>query len=284
MERFVKSLPHFKGSWILYSPMLALLPRKKRLVNLTFLHDKKTLFDVVLDVADPAQHTVATTQFEPGTALTIWSLLKEGDSFIDIGANFGLFSRIASKKLGENGMVFSIEPNPAAYKFLLEGAENNMFPMNVVASKSADLAFTLHKPWYRQTTAGRFLQTENGTIKSIKLDDLYNDKVIKNVTLIKIDTEGAEFLVLEGAKQLLQEYKPFVIAEVVPAYAKYFNYTVEELYVFMKNLGYSHFYEINDTAGSIKEIEIQGGEEGQILFASRALTEEDFNEVVIRKS
>ena len=55
------------------------------------------------------------------------SVLEKGDIFIDVGANIGLFSLIASKKVGNDGLVISFEPSPTTYKRFIENIELNSY-------------------------------------------------------------------------------------------------------------------------------------------------------------
>jgi FkbM family methyltransferase len=63
--------------------------------------------------------------FENDELVFVSKFLRPGDYFIDIGANIGLFSLIASKVVGNEGMVFSFEPTPKTFKRFTDNIELN---------------------------------------------------------------------------------------------------------------------------------------------------------------
>lgn len=58
------------------------------------------------------------------------------------------------------------------------------------------------------------------------------------VDAIKIDVEGAEYLVLQGAKETIKEHRPSVQLEIVPKQCELFGYTPQDLFDFFKDLDY----------------------------------------------
>ncbi len=274
LETFIKFIPYFKGSWLLYSPLFSFFPLKNRLVAVDVLLGEKKIFTINFDIGDPYQlNMVKNSCFDLGTVMVIWSLLFEGDTFVDIGANCGYLSQIASNRVGLKGRVVSVEPNPQAFKLLVGRGLKNVIAVNKVAGKDSNSRFTIVKPFYRQSTASRFIIDSKGKTLSISLDDICNNLGKPNIKLIKIDTEGAELYVLEGARNILKEQHPFVIAEV-SWYSENFNYKFEAVYNLMKELGYNYIYNINDQTASIHKINT--GVDGQILFSVRQLEEIDF--------
>ncbi len=88
----------------------------------------------------------------------------------------------------------------------------------------------------------------------------------RRIGLVKVDTEGAELLVMRGAQGMLKEWKPPCVLEV-SAYCARFGYRVRDLYDTMRAMGYSQAYSILDgderphlTGPLTEDIE------GQILF------------------
>ena len=143
---------------------------------------------------------------EPGSLALVRKLLKSGDTFIDIGANVGLFSVAAGRKVGPTGSVLAFEPAPETMAALTDTIRLNGLKAIV----------TLH-----QCAAGR----ENGTalfhvgricghssllpldekretidISIVAVDDIVGGR---KVDLIKIDVEGWELEVLEGLRVTL---------------------------------------------------------------------------------
>ena len=57
-------------------------------------------------------------QYEPETTSLLKGLLRPGCSFIDVGAHVGYYARLAAERVGEEGHVIAIEPNPATFALL----------------------------------------------------------------------------------------------------------------------------------------------------------------------
>ena len=146
-------------------------------------------------------------------------IINEGDTVIDCGANIGLHSLELSLLVGDNGNVFSFEAIPAIYDCLnktieLNEIENITTINNGLFSKdNEDLVFKSdlsgRSGLYRKSS----VFTKSFTVKSITLDTYFKD-YDKKIHFIKIDVEGCEFEVLEGAKELIKKHKPKIIVEV----------------------------------------------------------------------
>lgn len=130
-------------------------------------------------------------------------LLKVGESEIiaDLGAYDGDTVREILEHTGEKySKIYALEPDAKNYRKLINKTQEleNIECLNIAAwDKSENLQF--------DKKAGRNShQSEKGeTVKAVALDDILNE-----VTLIKMDVEGAEKKALEGAKALIQKCKP----------------------------------------------------------------------------
>lgn len=143
-------------------------------------------------------------------------ILDKG-SFLDIGANVGKYTVIVGKELEKSGKVFSFEPEPSNLAALKRNVElnglNNIVILPLACSdEQGSLSFYLDKT----NTGGHSLvkKTKNKIIVNAeRLDIIIKEKKIKDVRLIKIDVEGAEMRVLQGAKELLKKQHPKIIFE-----------------------------------------------------------------------
>lgn len=130
--------------------------------------------------------------------------------FVDVGANFGIWTRYVANMGFE---VHAFEPSPRPYKFLAENATPNIHVYNVALGEKNEEGFLyLHK------TSGHDGLIKKGrdfTGKAIKVPIRTLDSFkLKNVGLIKIDTEGYEIPVLLGGKETIRKWKPRIIVEV----------------------------------------------------------------------
>lgn len=177
-------------------------------------------------------------------------LLKPGSVFVDVGAHVGMFTVLGSKKVGPKGEVFSFDPIPENVKALKKNLElNSLSNVKVtnqaLSSSSGDKVFKI-----REDTglSGFYEHPLGATVKEINvraatLDEHFKDK---KVDFIKIDTEGHEMKVLEGAKETLKNNPHAqLIIELNPSSLKSAGKTPEDLLEFILSLGYE-VYSIDD--------------------------------------
>ena len=156
-------------------------------------------------------------EYEPHLLAFYSQRLKPGMVVIDIGANVGLYSMLAAKKVGKRGKVFSFDPNSENCRLILLGIHKNefknvsVFPF-ALGNRTGHVLFSTHIGSNGGLISDSYdsLLNPSCVIKPIvRLDDIVTEKV----DLIKIDVEGAEGLVVEGAKGLIEKYRPIVTSE-----------------------------------------------------------------------
>lgn len=185
--------------------------------------------------------------------------LNSGDVFIDIGANIGLFSLIASPILSKYGRIISIEPSKKTYFRLLENIKLNKFK-NISCINNALSNSNEKKNLYVDTggydawnsfgkpSAGNFLEKEEVITKT--LDQIRDQFSLQQVQLIKIDVEGWEIPVLQGGKKLLlSNNAPVLMVEFTDQNAKNAGYSCKQLYELGETYGYKWY---NYDSGSNK--------------------------------
>jgi FkbM family methyltransferase len=131
-------------------------------------------------------------------------LLREGDNFVDIGANIGSYSILASAHVGAN--TISVEPVPSTFLHLTNNININQIQEKVttynfaLGSQKGNIKFT-----YSNDTANHVATIEDQDtieIPVVTLDEILNDR--KAPLLLKIDVEGFETEVIKGALNTLQ--------------------------------------------------------------------------------
>ena len=167
--------------------------------------------------------------FENSLSLFLMRALKEGDTFYDIGAHIGYFSIFCSFLVGTTGKVISVEPENNNFNHLEHHIElnknHNIIPIQGVISDidgQIDLNINLNNDGghslldISQLTGNLQSKESTNRVKtdSHTLDTLINLNDFPLPQVIKIDTEGAELLVIRGGKKtVIPEKVKFVVCE-----------------------------------------------------------------------
>lgn len=156
---------------------------------------------------------MAQGTYEPKIKGLIEKNLKRGDVFLDIGANIGYFSRIASGIVQESGYVYAFEPEHSNYHALCSNTIHlkNITPFNfAISNESKLLNFfkSSHASSHSIFNTSKNLVGSQFSVPSLTLDFFWLTYLKKKeINLIKIDVEGAELLVLQGMEKILSVNK-----------------------------------------------------------------------------
>jgi FkbM family methyltransferase len=164
---------------------------------------------------------------------------KEGDIVVDIGAYIGLYTIIASKRVGANGKVIAIEADPSNFELLNRNIKVNQLTNiislnNAVYSKETKLKLYLPGEELGHTTYNTVMSDRAKNedkfveVSANTLDNLLQLKEITDVNWVKIDVEGAEFEVLKGAHNLLLNSRNIVILMEVHGSTNDYRLKLEE--------------------------------------------------------
>lgn len=147
--------------------------------------------------------------------------LKEGATFLDVGAHFGFYSLLASKLVGDNGKVFAFEASPTIFKTLQQNtiAKKNIYvEEKAVSNQEGVLAFydfPMLFSEYNSINVNQY-QKEQWIAKhqpqKIEVETLVLDKLNLNPDFIKIDVEGAEKMVVEGLENTFKNNPNAIIS------------------------------------------------------------------------
>ncbi len=154
-------------------------------------------------------------------------LVKPGNTVMDIGANFGLFTRFLSEAVGDGGQVFSFEPTQDMFEVLSHNVKRSGFSnvkcCNVALSDESGEA-EIYIPRRPDGTLNHYeacLRPVNGSsdnvanrVQVLPVDQFCEDSGIERVDFIKCDVEGHEIAVLKGAEQLISSCHPAILLEV----------------------------------------------------------------------
>lgn len=148
---------------------------------------------------------------------------RPGMTALDVGAHEGVISEVLSLAVGSNGRVVAFEPNPQKFKILVEkklprvacepvavADREGVAQLFCGEAEFADQASTIVERLGNQQRLGSKIKTISVPVTTID-DYATKHKLIPD--LIKIDVEGAESLVLRGARRVIEQFRPMIIFE-----------------------------------------------------------------------
>ncbi|WP_375484357.1 FkbM family methyltransferase [uncultured Jatrophihabitans sp.] len=149
-------------------------------------------------------------------------LARPGSTAVDVGAYVGTFAVALSRSVGRTGTVFAFEPQRELYEQLRNATwATRVIPMNVaLSSHSGPAVFSVPvdessglAPAQGSLEPQRFsAQTVQNEVRTLRLDDLLGPA--EEVSMMKIDVEGHEWSVLEGAKGVIATHRPALVVEI----------------------------------------------------------------------
>ncbi len=210
--------------------------------------------------------------YEIGAVKLLRSLVHPGSIILDVGANIGTFTLPLSRAAGPTGGVHAFEPHPVLRERLtMNIALNNL--RNVTVCDVALGSKQGEEMLYGSTTANQgmaSLRQQPGVETPIPcyvetIDNYVAKFKLPRVDLIKIDAQGADFSVLEGAKSTLVMHKPSLYFEVAPYDLSLFGSKPEEIYDLLHSIGYEIWRNKTVERGRTKLVPVKNGSTKSIL-------------------
>lgn len=162
-------------------------------------------------------------------------LLREGDVFYDVGAHVGFFSLLASHLVGSSGAVYAFEPLLRNATFLKKHIElNQISNIVVIEAAIADYDGEALFEESESSSMGKISPKGKSRITATSLDSLIAGGAISPPTVIKIDVEGVQDIVLKGSRGILEKYYPAILIEAV-----YEKDNKQNFYSVLTTLGYT---------------------------------------------
>jgi FkbM family methyltransferase len=146
--------------------------------------------------------------YEPTQTQLFQELVKPGDVVYDVGAHFGYYTLLSSKLVGDGGRVIAFEPSPAnlarLYRHIYLNDRKNVQVLELAVSDHEGIA---HFETRTGSGVGHLADDGPLEVKLTRLDSLTQFPLPQ---VMKIDVEGAEVGVLNGAKTLFARCKPLI--------------------------------------------------------------------------
>jgi FkbM family methyltransferase len=208
-----------------------------------------SLFECAL--ADSAGRILTVGSLERCEREFVRQALEPGDIFFDIGANLGLFTITAARRVGPAGHVYAFEPSPREVAFLQRNLElNHLRNVTIVNQALSDHAGTAQFALAADGGNNSLMKNDHPqqqivawqTVALTTLDSFAAANSIDRIQLIKIDVEGGELSVLRGSNQVLQRAcPPVILAEFCDVTAAGFGGSGRQLYDAFVSCGYQMF-------------------------------------------
>jgi FkbM family methyltransferase len=202
-----------------------------------------------LDLADSIQRSIYLGTYEPWEAALVRKWLKPGMTVVDAGANVGYYSALAASCVGPSGRVFAVEPQPKSYRQLAEMIEQNGLTQ-VRAFQCGLSAAEGELPLYlspESTGAHNATMVYPGasvsrqiTVPVKTLDACIRDWGIQRIDLLKIDVEGHEPKVFQGAAAALAERRiRAILCEFNEFWLRRAGSSAQQLYALLSGAGFT---------------------------------------------
>ena len=180
----------------------------------------------------------------------LWKYLQPGMTFVDVGAFHGIYSVIAARRLGDRSRVVAFEPSPRDRRRLqlhlrYNGIKSVIVEPYAVAAEGGEAALNVVVEGYQTMNSLRSPALDHPVqqvmVQTIALDEYLHRNQIDKVDLLKVDAEGAEIQIFNGAKTLLSRLRPTVICEVLDKVTKPWGYHAREIVERLRAYEYGWF-------------------------------------------
>lgn len=185
-----------------------------------------------------------------GEVATLDKFISNGSICIDIGGAYGRYALVMSKIVGKSGHIYIFEPGQYSFRVLSMVIKFHRLT-NVTAVKKAlsnrEGTIKLITPIKENGKIGPSLayisnhvdnEASSEEVEMTTLDNYCLRNKIERVDFIKCDTEGSEFLVFQGAKGVINKYRPVILSEIDRGHLHRYQQTTDSVEQFFSKLSY----------------------------------------------
>lgn len=267
LARLLRSLP-IKGRWRIAARLHRLFPAGPATFDLPAVGRLTLNLDLEIQ-----QHLYwAGLSREDSHILRLARAVLPPDGvFLDIGANVGIHTLAVARHLAGGGTVLAFEPHPVNHRILVHNIAQNGLRHAVAENLGlADAPAVLTGAL--ATDGGNWSLASRGDyrfeVRLVRLDDYLHDHPLPRIDLMKIDVEGAEVRVLQGARRTIERFRPLIVFEVCPAWLAKMETSAAELFAELLGHGYNiHALPARDLAWGprVKLGDLTGLEDGAFV-------------------
>jgi FkbM family methyltransferase len=179
------------------------------------------------------------------------TLLRQGDTFLDVGANHGSYAILASDLVGREGRIVAIEPQPRLAQFVRRSLAETATPFEIHAVALADRCGDglLHIPRSGSGSASIFGASAGPCVRVdvpiARADDLLAWRNFPGALFLKLDVEGSELAFLRGARTMISERRPVILFELNERMARSAGHHARDVIAELQSMGYRRFAEVD---------------------------------------
>ena len=240
---FLRALPAPIRSHLLssYPNLRKAAPEGMSFVYREYLGD----ISVNIDTRFKVERIMWTGTYEPPLVWLLQSLNTRDWTCFDVGANVGAIALALAKLVGPDGKIYAFEPGPPNLRRLRDNLNLNPELSKRVEMIAAGVGRAPGELYWAEEKGnpGNALLGKTGTheIKIITLDDFVRERALSRLDFLKIDVEGMELDVMQGAADTLRRFHPMLYFETLPRYTETgAGATFADMHNFLvKELGYT---------------------------------------------
>jgi FkbM family methyltransferase len=182
-------------------------------------------FEMRIDPADWPDREMYLGVYEPALVRLVRRVMRPGDRGVDVGTHKGYFTLLMAQTVGARGRVWAADPDPRTFAAMSDNCERNRFDwvqraQVAVADRRGTCAIQLSTQlgWTSRFPNELAKQASLSTIEveTRPLDELVDATDGDALSLIKIDAEGSEPLILRGMTRTVSRFQPLIYMEYTP--------------------------------------------------------------------
>lgn len=215
--------------------------------------------------------------FEPNEFVFLDSILHAGATFVDGGANDGIYSLFAARRVGPSGTVIAIEPSSREHGRLLENIRINKAPIvplrAALGRQPGEATLAIAESGHEgQNTIGETVSnpfvhtTAHERVPMITLDQLKRERGLDRIDAIKLDVEGSEIDALLGAQTTISRDRPIILLEAEDERLASQGKTKDDLRALVAEIDYE-LYVFDHKTGRLRPAAEPGEPEGNAVAA-----------------
>lgn len=190
-----------------------------------------------------------------------FGLLRPGDYAMDVGANIGLWSLVAARRVGQAGCIWAFEAMPDTVARLRRNWKMSGAPaqlrIEAAAASESDGTVTIYRSSDANSSTSTLRPVASSTasfaVPSVRLDRIWRDAGAPAIRLLKVDVEGAEYKVLAGARELLSKAAPVVVFECDRMFLRDSGATPEQVFALLEDCGYAMYAPTKESLRPVAE-------------------------------